>query len=109
MSPGEERSFEMSIAHSPSVPRTTGSSISLPFHLSTAGGSAMCTHSMYVSDLPPGGRGCETRRHMDFDLSEDQVALQSGARELLDARASSVRLRAHSETGRGYDAELWSA
>jgi alkylation response protein AidB-like acyl-CoA dehydrogenase len=46
---------------------------------------------------------------MDFDLSEDQLALQSGARELLDARASSVQLRAHTETDAGYDAALWSA
>ena len=46
---------------------------------------------------------------MDFDLSDDQVALQSGARELLDARASSTQLRAHTETDAGYDADLWSA
>jgi len=46
---------------------------------------------------------------MDFDLSDDQLALQSGARELLDALASSARLRAHTETAAGYDAALWSA
>ncbi|HTK15861.1 MAG TPA: acyl-CoA dehydrogenase family protein [Acidimicrobiia bacterium] len=46
---------------------------------------------------------------MDFDLSDDQLALQSGARELLDSRASSVRVRTHTESGAGYDAELWSA
>ena len=46
---------------------------------------------------------------MDFDLSDDQLALQSGARELLDARASSAQLRAHTETDAGYDAGLWSA
>ena len=62
-----------------------------------------------VSDLPRGGRGCETPPPMDFDLSDDQLALQSGARELLDARASSARLRAHTETDAGYDAALWSA
>jgi alkylation response protein AidB-like acyl-CoA dehydrogenase len=46
---------------------------------------------------------------MDFDLSDDQLALKSGARELLDALASSVQLRAHTETDAGYDAALWSA
>ena len=46
---------------------------------------------------------------MDFDLSDDQLALQQGARELLDASASSTRLRAHTETDAGYDAALWSA
>src|SRR4029078_3548470 len=109
MSPVCDRSFEMSTAHSPSVPRPTGSSISLPSHLSTAGGSAMheayaCHHGRPrlvegryaavrvatppAADLPRGGKGCETRRAMDFDLSDDQVALQSGARELLDTLAS---------------------
>jgi alkylation response protein AidB-like acyl-CoA dehydrogenase len=46
---------------------------------------------------------------MDFDLSDDQVALQAGARELLDARASSERVRAHTATDAGYDAALWAA
>jgi alkylation response protein AidB-like acyl-CoA dehydrogenase len=46
---------------------------------------------------------------MDFDLSDDQLALQQGARELLDSRASSARVRAHAETDAGYDAALWSA
>jgi alkylation response protein AidB-like acyl-CoA dehydrogenase len=46
---------------------------------------------------------------MDFDLSDDQLALRAGARELLDAQASSARLRAHTETGVGFDTALWSA
>lgn len=46
---------------------------------------------------------------MDFDLSEDQVALQAGAKELLDALASSERLRAHTKSDAGYDAVLWAA
>jgi alkylation response protein AidB-like acyl-CoA dehydrogenase len=46
---------------------------------------------------------------MDFDLSDDQAALQTGAQELLDALASSERLRAHTNSDAGYDAVLWSA
>src|SRR5437899_2396340 len=131
MSPVCARSFEMSTAHSPSEPRTTGSSISLPSHLSTAGGSDISTpsfsggapkstdvgrrprprdvgieaHPAWIRSRP----GCETPLPMDFDLSDDQVALQAGARELLDALASSARVRAHTETDAGYDAALWAA
>ena len=46
---------------------------------------------------------------MDFDLSDDQVALQKGARELLDGLASPARVRAHTTTGAPFDAALWSA
>jgi alkylation response protein AidB-like acyl-CoA dehydrogenase len=46
---------------------------------------------------------------MDFDLSDDQLVLQGGARELLDALASSERLRAHTASDAGYDAALWAA
>jgi alkylation response protein AidB-like acyl-CoA dehydrogenase len=46
---------------------------------------------------------------MDFDLSDDQVALRDGARELLDGLASPARVRAHTERADAYDAELWSA
>ena len=46
---------------------------------------------------------------MDFDLSDDQVALRDGARELLDGLASPARVRAHTGTEAGYDAALWAA
>ena len=46
---------------------------------------------------------------MDFDLSDDQLALRDGARELLDDLASPARVRAHTTTAAGFDAELWSA
>ena len=46
---------------------------------------------------------------MDFDLSDDQVALRDGARELLDGLASPVRVRAHAGTDAAYDAALWAA
>ncbi len=45
---------------------------------------------------------------MDFDLSVDQVALQSAARELLSAECSIERVRAAAQTG-GFDAALWAA
>ena len=45
---------------------------------------------------------------MDFDLSADQVALQSAARELLSAECSIERVRAAVQTG-GFDAALWAA
>ena len=53
--------------------------------------------------------GCETRPSMDFDLSDDQVALRDGARELLDGLASPARVRAHTGTDAAYDAALWAA
>ena len=46
---------------------------------------------------------------MDFDLSEDQLALQEGARDLLDGLASPGRVRAHTATDAAYDAALWAA
>ncbi len=46
---------------------------------------------------------------MDFDLSDDQVALRDGARELLDGLASPGRVRAHTGTDAAYDAALWAA
>jgi alkylation response protein AidB-like acyl-CoA dehydrogenase len=46
---------------------------------------------------------------MDFDLSDDQIALRDGARELLDGRASPERVRAHTGTDTGYDRALWAA
>lgn len=51
---------------------------------------------------------------MDFELSDDQLALRDAARDLLDAKASSERVRkivdaAHGQNTRGYDAELWQA
>ncbi len=46
---------------------------------------------------------------MDFDLSDDQIALRDGARELLDGLASPARVRAHTGTEAAYDAALWAA
>ncbi|MCJ7672587.1 MAG: acyl-CoA dehydrogenase [Acidimicrobiia bacterium] len=46
---------------------------------------------------------------MDFDLSDDQVALQGGARELLDGLASPAQVRVVVDAGGGLDAALWSA
>jgi alkylation response protein AidB-like acyl-CoA dehydrogenase len=44
---------------------------------------------------------------VDFDLSSDQYALRDAARELLDARASTERVRKVLGSEQGYDAELW--
>jgi alkylation response protein AidB-like acyl-CoA dehydrogenase len=44
---------------------------------------------------------------MDFDFSEDQIALRGGARELLDGLASPERVRAHTAGDAPYDHELW--
>ena len=46
---------------------------------------------------------------MDFDLSDDQIALRDGARELLDGLADPTRVRAHVGSDAAYDAALWSA
>jgi alkylation response protein AidB-like acyl-CoA dehydrogenase len=46
---------------------------------------------------------------MDFELSEDQLALRDGARELLADLASPARVRAVVEAGGGIDADLWAA
>jgi alkylation response protein AidB-like acyl-CoA dehydrogenase len=42
---------------------------------------------------------------MDFDLSSDQTALRDAAKDLLDARCGSDRVRAAA----GFDADLWAA
>ncbi len=46
---------------------------------------------------------------MDFDLSEDQLALRDGARALLDDLAPPTRIRAVAETPTRVDADLWTA
>ncbi|HXX91092.1 MAG TPA: acyl-CoA dehydrogenase family protein, partial [Acidimicrobiales bacterium] len=46
---------------------------------------------------------------MDFDLSDDQRALQEAAASLLADRASSARVRAVVEEGSGIDRGLWAA
>jgi alkylation response protein AidB-like acyl-CoA dehydrogenase len=46
---------------------------------------------------------------VDFELSDDQLALRDGARELLDGLAPIARVRAVVEAGGGVDAELWKA
>ncbi|MHB8670359.1 MAG: acyl-CoA dehydrogenase family protein [Acidimicrobiales bacterium] len=44
---------------------------------------------------------------MDFELSDDQRALQDAARELLDREASPERVRAAMASGGGWDPKLW--
>jgi alkylation response protein AidB-like acyl-CoA dehydrogenase len=46
---------------------------------------------------------------MDFDLSDDQIALQDGARDLLDGLAAPDQVRAHTASAAAFDAALWSA
>ncbi len=46
---------------------------------------------------------------MDFELSDDQLALREGARELLDGLAAPAQVRAVVEVGGGFDADLWRA
>lgn len=46
-------------------------------------------------------------RPVDFELSDDQLALQEAARDLLDDRADHDRVRAHLASGEPYDARLW--
>ena len=46
---------------------------------------------------------------MDFELNDDQQALRSAARELLDGRSSSAQVRAVADAGASFDAELWKA
>jgi alkylation response protein AidB-like acyl-CoA dehydrogenase len=46
---------------------------------------------------------------MDFELSDDQVALRDAACELLDGHADPPRVRAHVTSGAPYDAALWKA
>src|SRR3954463_7042206 len=44
---------------------------------------------------------------VDFDLSDDQIALRDAARDLLDARSSTERVRKLIASDDMYDAELW--
>ncbi len=46
---------------------------------------------------------------MDFDLSEDQLALRDGARALLGDLAATTRVREVAATTEGWDRELWDA
>ena len=46
---------------------------------------------------------------MDFDLSEDQLALRDGARALLDDLAAPPRIRRVAETPERVDRDLWTA
>ncbi len=46
---------------------------------------------------------------MDFELSDDQVALGDAARELLDGYAAPSQVRAVVDGGGGLDAALWAA
>jgi alkylation response protein AidB-like acyl-CoA dehydrogenase len=46
---------------------------------------------------------------MDFELSDDQVALRDAARDLLDDGSSPAKVRAHTERDAPYDEALWSA
>jgi alkylation response protein AidB-like acyl-CoA dehydrogenase len=46
---------------------------------------------------------------MDFDLSEDQLALRDGARALLDDLAAMPRVRRVAETPERWDRNLWTA
>ena len=46
---------------------------------------------------------------MDFELSEDQLALRVGAGALLDDLAAPARVRAHCAGGEPFDRALWTA
>ncbi|HMC05109.1 MAG TPA: acyl-CoA dehydrogenase family protein, partial [Actinomycetota bacterium] len=46
---------------------------------------------------------------MDFELSEDQLALRQAARGLLDDLSSPLRVRGVVDRGGGFDEELWKA
>jgi alkylation response protein AidB-like acyl-CoA dehydrogenase len=46
---------------------------------------------------------------VNFDLSDDQLALRAGARDLLDGMSDVPRVRAVVEAVEGYDANLWKA
>ena len=46
---------------------------------------------------------------MDFDLTEDQLALRAGASDVLDDLASPARVRAHTTTDAPFDRALWRA
>jgi alkylation response protein AidB-like acyl-CoA dehydrogenase len=46
---------------------------------------------------------------MDFDLSDDQLALRAAARDLLDGLASPAQVRRHTEGAETHDRVLWNA
>jgi alkylation response protein AidB-like acyl-CoA dehydrogenase len=46
---------------------------------------------------------------VDFELSDDQIALRDAARELLDGLASPFQVRATVDAGDGLDPRLWQA
>jgi alkylation response protein AidB-like acyl-CoA dehydrogenase len=46
---------------------------------------------------------------VDFELSDDQLALQRAARDLLDRHAGSTSVRAHMASGEHYDVKAWGA
>jgi alkylation response protein AidB-like acyl-CoA dehydrogenase len=46
---------------------------------------------------------------MDFDLTEDQLALRTGANDVLDDLASPARVRAHTTTDAAFEPALWTA
>jgi alkylation response protein AidB-like acyl-CoA dehydrogenase len=46
---------------------------------------------------------------MDFDFTEDQLALRAGASDVLDDLASPARVRAHTTTDAPFDRTLWRA
>jgi alkylation response protein AidB-like acyl-CoA dehydrogenase len=46
-------------------------------------------------------------RLVDFELSDDQLALQAAARGLLDDRSDHDHVRAHMASDRPYDTDLW--
>ncbi len=46
---------------------------------------------------------------MEFELSEDQLALQAGASELLDQRCGPAQVRVVVDAGGGWDPGLWDA
>src|SRR5262245_41467198 len=46
---------------------------------------------------------------VDFELSDDQVALRDAARELLEGLASPLQVRAVVDAGGGHDPRLWDA
>jgi len=46
---------------------------------------------------------------MDFELSDDQVALQEAARDLLDGLSGPAQVRAHMASGQSWDRALWAA
>jgi alkylation response protein AidB-like acyl-CoA dehydrogenase len=46
---------------------------------------------------------------MDFDLTEDQLALRAGASDVLDDLASPAHVRTHTTTDSSFDRALWRA